>query len=240
MVNNHRIAAFKQKITDTLASEELAFMQGLVEQYQREHDVPALEIAAALARLTIGDQPLLLKAEPKSKGRPERDDREPGARGERGDRPRRRDDRQRHQGGQPRSQDDRPQRQGVPPAEDKERFRIEIGRSQGVQPGNIVGAIANEAGIDGKHIGPILIEEDYSLVDLPVGMPREIFRDLKKAWICGHQLRISRLGDPASGENRRGTPPKGGRSGKPPKAKGPQKPKPARKPKPKPHRGKRD
>jgi ATP-dependent RNA helicase DeaD len=93
---------------------------------------------------------------------------------------------------------------------------------------------------DGKHIGPILIEEDYSLVDLPVGMPREIFRDLKKAWICGHQLRISRLGDAASGENRRGTPPKGGRSGKPPKAKGPQKPKPARKPKPKPHRGKRD
>jgi ATP-dependent RNA helicase DeaD len=196
MVNNHRIAAFKQKISDTLASEELAFMQGLVEQYQREHDVPALEIAAALAKLTLGDQPLLLKSEPNR--RRDHDERKPGLGGERRDeRPTRRDDR-------PQRRDERAQRHGAPPAEDMERFRIEVGRSQGVQPGNIVGAIANEAGIDGKHIGPIVIEEDYSLVDLPVGMPREIFRDLKKAWICGHQLRISRQGDAESDEGKHG------------------------------------
>jgi ATP-dependent RNA helicase DeaD len=173
MVNNHRIAAFKQKITDTLASGELAFMQGLVEQYQREHDVPALEIAAALAKLTLGDKPLLLKPEPKR--RSESEERAPRLRGK--------------------AREDRPPRQGAPPPADMERFRIEVGRSQGVEPGNIVGAIANEAGIDGKHIGHITIEEDHSLVDLPVGMPREVFRDLKKAWVCGHQLRISRLGD---------------------------------------------
>src|SRR5210317_1596218 len=59
-VNNKRIADFKQKITDTLAEGELAFMQGLVEQYRQEHDIPALEIAAALAKMTIGDKPMLL------------------------------------------------------------------------------------------------------------------------------------------------------------------------------------
>jgi ATP-dependent RNA helicase DeaD len=222
MVNNRRIAAFKQKITDTLASEELAFMQGLVEQYQREHDVPALEIAAALAKLTIGDQPMLLKAEPKRSPRAQRE--------EHGDRPRHRDDRLPHHGGQQRSRSERPARVGTPPAEDMERFRIEVGRSQGVAPGNIVGAIANEAGIDGKHIGPIVIEEDHSLVDLPVGMPREIFRDLKKAWICGHQLRISRLADAGA--------PSKSKSSRKPKARST--PKAKAKGKPKPHRGKRD
>ena len=75
-----------------------------------------------------------------------------------------------------------------------ERFRIEVGHVHGVKPGNIVGAIANEAGLDGRHIGAIEIENDFSLIDLPVGMPREIFRDLKKVWVCGQQLRISRLG----------------------------------------------
>jgi ATP-dependent RNA helicase DeaD len=88
-----------------------------------------------------------------------------------------------------------------------ERFRIEIGRVHGVQPGNIVGAIANEAGLDGQHIGRIAIEEDHSFVDLPVGMPREVFHDLKKVWVCGLQLRISRPGD--------GPPPSGSRPARP-------------------------
>jgi ATP-dependent RNA helicase DeaD len=74
-----------------------------------------------------------------------------------------------------------------------ERFRIEVGHVHGVKPGNIVGAIASEAGLDGRHIGAIDIDSEFSLVDLPVGMPREIFRDLKKVWVCGQQLQISRL-----------------------------------------------
>jgi ATP-dependent RNA helicase DeaD len=102
-----------------------------------------------------------------------------------------------------------------------ERFRIEIGHAHGLQPGNIVGAIANEAGLDGKHIGQISIEESHSFVDLPVGMPREVLRDLKKVWVCGQQLRISRLGDG------------------PPEAapKRPGRPKPPARPKKKKHRG---
>jgi ATP-dependent RNA helicase DeaD len=71
------------------------------------------------------------------------------------------------------------------------RYRIEVGREHGVQPGNIVGAIANEAGIDAAHIGRIEIFDAHSTVELPPGMPREIQRRLGKAWVCGQQLAIS-------------------------------------------------
>ena len=74
-----------------------------------------------------------------------------------------------------------------------ERFRIEVGNTHGVKPGNIVGAIANEAEIDSEHIGRIEIFDDYSTVDLPEGMPKELMRHLKKVWISGQRLQISRL-----------------------------------------------
>ena len=74
-----------------------------------------------------------------------------------------------------------------------ERFRIEVGHSHKVMPGNIVGAIANEAGIDSKHIGRINIFDDYSTIDLPTDMPKEIFDDLKKVWVSGQTLKISRM-----------------------------------------------
>ena len=77
-----------------------------------------------------------------------------------------------------------------------ERFRIEVGHQHDVKPGNIVGAIANEAGLDAQHIGHIDIHTEFSLVDLPIGMPKEVFQDLKKAWVCGQRLNISRLEQP--------------------------------------------
>jgi ATP-dependent RNA helicase DeaD len=75
-VNDARVAAFKQRITDALAAGELDFLQSLVEQYQQEHDIPAVEIAAALARLVIGEQPLLLPPEPERPPRRESRDRD--------------------------------------------------------------------------------------------------------------------------------------------------------------------
>ena len=80
-----------------------------------------------------------------------------------------------------------------------ETFRVEVGHAHGVKPGNIVGAIANEAGLDSKHIGRISIEDDYSLIDLPEGMPPELLSHLKKVWVAGQRLRISRnVGESAS------------------------------------------
>jgi ATP-dependent RNA helicase DeaD len=87
----------------------------------------------------------------------------------------------------------------------------------GVKPGNIVGAIANESGLDGEHIGSIEIEAEYSLVDLPAGMPKDIFLDLKKVRICGQPMNISRHGEAKGPRKRKGKPN--------PKARG--KPKPA-------------
>ena len=74
-----------------------------------------------------------------------------------------------------------------------EHYRIEVGLQHGVKPGNIVGAIANEAEIESEYIGRIEIFDDYSTVQLPEGMPREIFKHLKNVWVSGQRLQISRL-----------------------------------------------
>jgi ATP-dependent RNA helicase DeaD len=95
--------------------------------------------------------------------------------------------------------------------EDTQTFRIEVGYVHGVKPGNIVGAIANEAGLDGEHIGHIEINNEFSLVDLPIGMPNDVFKDLRKVRVCGQPLNISRLG--------RANPGKPDKPKKPPKPK---------------------
>jgi ATP-dependent RNA helicase DeaD len=70
-----------------------------------------------------------------------------------------------------------------------DRYRIEIGETHGVKPGNIVGAIANEADISSDHIGRIAIFEDYSTVDLPYGMPAQILRLLQGVRINGRPMK---------------------------------------------------
>jgi len=179
VINNKRISRFKQNITDTLAAQELSFFTQLIEQYQQEHNVSALEIAAALAKLVQGDTPLLMQNLPK-KSYESREDRP-----QREDRPRR---------------EDRPERERKPKrtfgsgaAVEMETFRIEVGHNHGVKPGNIVGAIANETGIDGDHIARIRIEDDYSTVELPAGMPKELIEELKRIRVAGQQLNISKM-----------------------------------------------
>ena len=190
-VNNKRIANFKQQISDTLAGGDLAFLQSLVEQFREEHDVSAAEIAAALAKLAIGDKPLLLSEDKARPRRPERERENRPTRRERqsaSDKSASKDDRRGSKGrDKDRSKGNRP------PESDMERFRIEVGYNHDVKPGNIVGAIANEAGLDGSNVGQIEISEEFSMLDLPKGMPKEIFKDLKKVWVCGQQLKISRV-----------------------------------------------
>jgi ATP-dependent RNA helicase DeaD len=183
-INNARISRFKQRITDTLAADELSFFTQLVEQYQSEHDVPAVDIAAALAKMSQGSTPLLLKEIPK-RARKERSER--SERSERFDRS------ERSSSGRG-ERDRKPQRSRDRQSDIKmETYRIEVGNSHGVKPGNIVGAIANETGIDGDHIARIKIEENYSTVELPAGMPKELFQELKKVRVAGQQLNISAM-----------------------------------------------
>ncbi|MGZ4976395.1 MAG: DEAD/DEAH box helicase [Methylobacter sp.] len=183
VINNKRISRFKQNITDTLAAEELSFFSQLLEQYQQEHNVTALEIASALAKLVQGETPLLLQNLPK-KSKDSRDDRPP------------RDDRS--------ARPDRPQKDRKPKRAfgggadiEMETYRIEVGHTHGVKPGNIVGAIANETGIDGDHIARIRIQVDYSTVELPAGIPKELFEELKKVRVAGQQLNISKMSEGA-------------------------------------------
>ena len=79
-----------------------------------------------------------------------------------------------------------------------ERFWLGIGRKQGVKAREIVGAIANEAGIEGQFIGSINIFEHYSTIDLPEGMPKPILKHLKKTRVKGTNLGMVRVVDSVS------------------------------------------
>ena len=176
LINDKRIAKFKQRITDTLANEDLGLFSRLIEQYQQEHNVPAEEISAALAKLLQGDTPLLLQNKPQRKSKQNWDKEDVHSKNKSTRKPR-----------------ERSEKKNDPPEKGLERYRIEVGHNHDVKPGNIVGAIANEAGLENKFIGHIKIFDDHSLVDLPEGMPKDIFNDLKKVWVAGQQLKISRL-----------------------------------------------
>ena len=215
LINDQRMAKFKQRITDTLASEELGLFYQIIEQYQQEHNVPVLEIAAALGLLLQGETPLMLQAKShhfkedeswhSDKTKPRK-----GRGGDRGkERGRMRD--------KVRAKDqDRTSKKELPLEEGMERFRIEVGHNHDVKPNNIVGAVANEAGLDSQHIGRINIYDDFSVIDLPEGMPKDVFSDLKKVWVAGKQLHISllkkeRKSRGSSPRDREGSKGKGGR-----------------------------
>ena len=137
-----------------------------------------------------GDEPLLLSNKPEAQ-RSQKSDRD---RGDRKDRERgsRRDRESRGERG---GRERRPPRGEHEKEEGLQTYRIEVGHDHGVKPGNIVGAIANEAGIDSKHMGRIQINDDYSTIDLPEGMPKDIFMDFKSDRVAGQKLNISVFGE---------------------------------------------
>ena len=92
------------------------------------------------------------------------------------------------------SRDEAPKAKRAKSDEGMETFRIEVGHQHGVLPKNIVGAIANEADLDSQYIGRIDIRDDHSLIDLPEGMPKEVFQQLQKVWVAGQRLQISKAG----------------------------------------------
>ncbi len=208
-VNDVRISRFKDQIGEAIAAGGLETFRTLIEDYEREHNVPAVEIAAALAKLARGDVPLLLdkktdakridaerswsETRPVSGGRFERADfvSQRPERSERSERPARAEQGER-------AAFPRKERVARAPDAGMQTFRIEVGHAHGVKPGNIVGAIANEASLDSKYIGRIEIYDDYSTLDLPDNLPGEMLEQLKKVWVAGQQLNISADGDTAA------------------------------------------
>jgi ATP-dependent RNA helicase DeaD len=178
-VSDKRASRFKAQITETLAIQQLDEARRIVESYQQEFGVPIIEVAAALVAMNQG-QALAPVVEETA---PAREPRQTGER-ERKPAPRERVKAPRAK----RSDGERNADEGM------ERYRVEVGRQHGVKPGNIVGAIANEAEVDSEYIGRIEIMDDHSFVDLPEGMPKEIFKHLQSVWVSGQKLRISRAG----------------------------------------------
>ncbi len=195
-VNDVRIAKFKDQITEALAAGGLDVFRSLIEEYEREQNVPAIEIAAALARLSRGDIPLLLEkpnrdAKPAPAWQEDKPARAPAWQDDKPARAPRPDSAPRADSAAPFKRERAPR-----PAEDgMGTFRIEVGHAHGVKPGNIVGAIANEAGIESKYIGRIEIFDDYSVLDLPADMPSDLLDHLKGVWVAGQQLNITRDGE---------------------------------------------
>jgi ATP-dependent RNA helicase DeaD len=190
-VNKLRITKFKQRISDTLDKAEASLFRPVLEQMLAETGLPLIDIAVALASMSQGTTPLLLSPKPAAA--------EHVLREVSTEAPRRHDGRERP--GHDRPGHVRPSsvRPGHvrPAAAHTETYRIEIGAEHGIQPGNIVGAIANEAGIEGVRIGRVDIREDHSYVDLPEGMPKDIFAKLQKVRVVGRELRISRAAEKA-------------------------------------------
>jgi ATP-dependent RNA helicase DeaD len=196
-INDKRIGDFKQSITDTLASAELGPYLDLMDQYRQEQDVPALDIAAALAIMVQGNKPLLLSDPKPARKKPVSQEKKNYEKAPARAKESFRSDAKPVKSTAPKTapQKDKDvvkKRPSSPPPKGMERFRIEVGRSHGVMPKDIVGAIANEAELDSKFIGTITIEEDHSLVDLPLGMPSTVLSLLKKVWVAGHPMKLSR------------------------------------------------
>ena len=185
-VNELRINAFKQKINETLTNQNLEIFEKLISDYYHETGTDPLQIAAALAQIAQGEVPLLVsEREQRPERRPDRQGtvRQKATREGRKGRP---DDREK-------TLQTRPRRLKEFPDVEMCRYRVDVGHDDDVKPGNLVGAIANEADLESCYIGAIDIYDTFSTVDLPAGMPDETFRILKNARVCGKKLNISEL-----------------------------------------------
>ncbi len=176
-VNATRVAKFKQRITALMEQGVADVYRGVVDELVHDTGAEIGDVAAALASLAQGKTPLLIG------DKPERTEpRESGARGAGGPR---------GGGGERDAREERRPRSGRFAPQDT--YRLEVGRLHGVQAGNIVGAIANEAGLDGSEINGIKVREDHTLVRLPTGMPPEILQRLARVQVRGRPLAISLL-----------------------------------------------
>ncbi|MBU9766212.1 DEAD/DEAH box helicase [Mycobacterium sp. TNTM28] len=163
-VNAQRVSKFRDSITDSLNGSGLELFRRLIEDYERENNVPMADIAAALALQSRNGEEFLMTEPPPEKRR----ERERGER--RGERAPHRE---------------RPPREGLAT------YRISVGKRHKVGPGHIVGAIANEGGLHRNEFGHITIRGDYSLVELPEKLPKKTLKALENTRISGMLINLT-------------------------------------------------
>jgi len=187
-LNESRLGRFKTSVLEAINDDSIESYMPVIESILKESEASPEVVMAALARVAQGEEPLLLSekdrpdihAKPSFKDRGERNPRERSSR-ERGPR----------EGGRER----RPQRSRGKPEAGMKRFKIEVGYVHGAKPGNIVGAIANEADISSKNIGAIDIHDNYTLVDLPDSLPNKAKETLQKTRVAGQRLNLREWSD---------------------------------------------
>ncbi|WP_369962100.1 DEAD/DEAH box helicase [Leifsonia sp. EB34] len=179
-INVTRLARFDDAITAALGQDErIARFRDIIGHYVEHHDVPEADVAAALAVVAQGDEPLLLDENDALARSVERDGRDTrsagrddrGGRGERGERGER---------GARRERSDKPMAA----------YRIEVGKRQKVEPRQIVGALANEGGLSREDFGHIRIMPDFSVVELPADLPADTLSRLSDTRISGKLIEI--------------------------------------------------
>ncbi|KRF20029.1 cold-shock protein [Nocardioides sp. Soil797] len=186
-INTTRLSRFDGAITEALASENVDFFRDVVNHYVTEHDVPEIDVAAALAAVMHTDTPLLLDPEPV---RPAREFKERPQRSERSDRPDR----------GPRKERSFSRRSDVPLST----YRISVGKRHKVEPRQIVGALANEGGLQRSDFGKIDIRGDHSIVELPTDLPSSAWDALRGTRISGKLIELSKAeGEVAGGRPKR-------------------------------------
>ena len=197
-VNQKRIGQFKEHITQTLDNAKLEFFHTLVQEYLDESSADPQQLAAALACMAQNAKPLLV-----NEGK-QRQKEQPANEQGYGQKDKHRE-RSHGNDRADRNRDKRSERDSRPDRKTKkifdetgeevtmETYRIAVGHNQNATPGDIVGAIANEAGVDSAFIGRIKLNDDFSTIDLPSGMPNEIFNHLRKVRVRNHPLEIERL-----------------------------------------------
>ena len=168
---------FKDKITAQLEHHDLDLYRELLEDMFTA-DQSQEDIAAAMMMLLQGKQKLILPADPVVDKKTRRD------RNERGDRRE-----------NPRSAERRGERKGYGNPQPMDLYRIEVGRGDGVEVRHIVGAIANEGDINSRYIGHIKLYDDYSTIELPQGMPKELLQQFAKTRVLNKQMRMSFIGE---------------------------------------------
>ena len=168
---------FKDKITTQLEHHDLELYRELLEDMFTA-DQSQEDIAAAMMMLLQGKQKLILPPDPVVDKKARRD------RSERGDRRE-----------IPRSAERRGERKGYGSPQPMDLYRIEVGRGDGVEVRHIVGAIANEGDINSRYIGHIKLYDDYSTIELPQGMPKELLQQFAKTRVLNKQMRMSFIGE---------------------------------------------
>lgn len=186
MIQAAKAKRFMENIQTRLQHKHLADYQSMMNTFLEETQINAAEAAAALALWLNQDQPWQTVSEPY----PQSEQANKGRRSSFSEKRGRGNDRDR--GGEQRDfarQSPKKARTDYP----QTTFRMDVGRVHGVKPSNIVGAIANEGGLDSRYITGIKIHDDHSIVCLPQTLSKEVVRDLMKAWVCGRQLNLTAL-----------------------------------------------